>query len=174
MVNFTIDSSYLFWAKDPIRAATDPVWIAPVPNVDGAGSICWGTTDSDSSSLSAKIDDLVNNFFTTTFNEDLGHRTPFGTSLTQWETNSVDPLAWREWVFWNSTSMEVSAIAARMGSAEPTNMAELDPSFLDLPILPPNFTVLRAREWFDGLSAGAQRRLLLATREAELPEEVPA
>jgi hypothetical protein len=176
LINFTVDKSFLFWAREPIRAPNDVVYVAPCPNVDTSGSICWGGTISDSSSLSARLDDLVNNFFTTTFNEDLGHRTPFGNSLLDWETNSTEPLAYRSWPFWDSaTAIPVSGIATHIGEAPPTNIAELNPSHIDLPTLPANFTVARAREWLDGLSDGARRRILMAA--GLLPpvdEEIPA
>lgn len=179
LVDFTVDRSFLFWAKDPIRdGATNYVWIAPVPNVDSNGSICWGSTNSDSRSLSARIDDLVNNFFTTVFNEDLGHRTPFGTSLTEWERASQgDPLAWREWDFWNDHNpMEAKDIPDHMNAAPPTNIAELNPAHINLPELPTNFTVARAQEWLSNLDPGAHRRILaaLATVPAPEPEEAEA
>lgn len=170
LINFTINTSYLFWAKDPIRSPDSPVWVAPCPNVDERGSICWGSTNSDSSSLSARIDDLINNFFTTVFNEDLGHRTPFETSLTKWEEASdFGPLSYRDWTFWdNEPSLPVSEIPDQL-DIHPTNVAQLSPSFIALPELPENFTVARARAWLDNLNDGARRRLnaALALTETE-------
>ena len=163
LVDFTINQSFLFWAKDPFRTPIDPVWPAPCPNVDASGSICWGSTNSDSSSLSARIDDLVNNFYTTVFNEDLGHRTPFGTSLTEWEENSIDALSYRDWPLWDTPAIAVERIAQHMRTAAPTNIAELNPSFIELPDLPENFTLARAQEWIGSLNDGARRRLFAAT-----------
>lgn len=162
LTDFGVRQSFLYWRRDPIRTPSDTLFPARCPNVDGYGSICWGSTNSDSSSLSARIDDLVNNFFTTIFNEDLGHHTPFDTSLTQWETDSENPLAYRDWPMWNSEGIPLSDIAARMGEAPPTNVAELNPTHVDLPVLPTNFTVARAREWLDSLSDGARRRISAA------------
>lgn len=169
--DFTIGGAYLFWAKDAIRTETDLLYPARCPNVDGSGSICWGSTNSDSTSLSARIDDLVNNFYLTVFNEDLGHLTPFDTSLTEWEEASEDPLAWRTWDYWDDVNgRPLNSIAEYLNHAPPTNVAELNPSHIDIPELPGNFTVARAREWLSGLTDGARRRI-----EAALaPEEVPA
>jgi hypothetical protein len=161
--DFSVRESFLYWARDPIRSTSDKMFPALCPNVDEAGSICWGQTQSDSSSLSAQLDDLVNNFFTTTFNEDLGHFTPFGFSLTEWEADSEDPLAHRAWPIWEQdnglTALEVhEALLNR----EPTNIANLNPAYVALPTLPHDFTVARAREWWDSLDEGAQRRLSAA------------
>lgn len=172
--SFTVGRAFLFWAKDAIRDLADTVHPARCPNVDEAGSICWGSTSSDSTSLSARIDDLVNNFYLTIFNEDLGHLTPFGTSLLDWENESDDPLAWRDWDYWNNVrAVPLNEITTYLGSAPPTNMASLDPSFVDMPELPTNFTVARAQTYLESLSPGAHRRLLaaLATVPAPDPEE---
>lgn len=171
--NFTIDRSHLFWAKDPVRSPDDQLWVARCPNVDSGGGICWGSTTSDSSSLSARIDDLVNNFYTTTFNEDLGHLTPFDDSLLRWEADSEDPLAYRNWPMWDGTSRPLSAIHQYLRTAEPTNMAELNPTHVDLPVLPENFTVARAQQWIASLSDGARRRLEAAIASEPIAVEAP-
>lgn len=161
--DFTIGSAYLFWAKDAIRTENDLVHPARCPNVDTSGSICWGSTNSDSASLSARIDDLVNNFYLTIFNEDLGHLTPFGDSLTDWETASADPLAWRQWDYWNNVAgIPISGVAEYIHAAPSTNMAELNPSFVDIPELPQNFTVAHAQDWLSNLDPGALRRIMAA------------
>lgn len=172
LANFTIGSAFLFWAKDPIRTDEDLLYVARCPNVDNAGSICWGSTHSDSSSLSARLDDQVNNFFTTIFNEDLGHMTPFGTSLLAWEENSEDALGWRDWDYWtNARTVPVKEVQEYIGLAPPTNIAELSPSFIDIPALPQNFTVARAQEWLSNLDPGAHRRILAALNTMPEPEE---
>jgi hypothetical protein len=173
LARFTVGHAFLFWAKDPIREPTDTLYLAHCPNVDVSGSICWGSTRSDASSLSAKLDDQVNNFFTTQFNEDLGHTTPFGTSMTLWEANSSDddPLAWRNWDYWDEArAVPVNEVAAHMRLAPPTNIADLNPAFIRLPELPTNFTVARAQEWLNSLEPAARRRLLAAVATTPEPE----
>lgn len=174
LANFTVGAAFLFWAKEPFREPTDTLYVASCPNVDSSGSICWGSTRSDASSLSAKLDDQVNNFFTTIFNEDLGHMTPFGTSMLEWEEASEDPLAWRTWEYWdNARAMTVEEIADHISAAPLTNMAELNPAFVAIPPLPENFTLARAQEYLSSLNPGAHRRLAaaLATVQAPDPEE---
>lgn len=175
IANFTIDDTYLFWAKNALRGPDHPLFPAPVPNVDNAGKICWGGTRADSTSLNARIDDYINNFTTTTFNEDLGHRTPFGHSLTDWEENydANNPLAWHNWDVWQGTPITPLELSKELEPTALPPMAQLNPSYIELPTPPANFTLARAQEYLAGLTPAA--RLRLAAAFANVPtEEVPA
>lgn len=173
LVSFTLDDALLYWSRDTLRGENHQLIPAPVPNVDAQGRICWGSTRAENSSLDARIDDYINNFTTSTFNEDLGHATPFGTSLTEWERNSPpdQPLAWRDWLLWRdmpnaTTPKQMSDNVAR---SELPAIAELNPSFVDLPQPPANFTLARAQEYVAGLTPGARRRLAAVLTQAEVP-----
>lgn len=182
LVNFTIDGTSLYWARETLRSGDHQLIPAPVPNVDITGGICWGNTHAESSSLNARMDDYINNFTSTTFNEDLGHFTPFNHSLTEWERNSTEdnPLGWMTWEIWshnNPTTPNQLAAQSIPGSLQ--NIAEINPSFVDLPTPPENFTIARARQYLDALNPAAQRRFIAAahslTSGVDLtPEEVPA
>jgi hypothetical protein len=165
--SFQVDRSSLFWAPEPYRTEDQLLWVAKCPNVDEDGRICWGGTASHETSLSARIDDLTNNFFVTIFNSHLGHTSPFDHSLTEWEKHSDGLLAHRDWPIWEpNLGTPVTSIAERMLQAKPTNMADLDPSFVNIPPLPENFTVARAQHWIAGLDDGTRRRLLAAVARA--------
>lgn len=174
LVNFTIDGTSLYWARESLRSGDHQLFPAPVPNVDTMGGICWGNTRADNSSLSARIDDYINNFTTTTFNEDLGHFTPFNHSLTEWERNSseANPLSWTTWDVWNQTNATTpSQLAEGMNPGSLQNLAEINPAWVDLPTPPENFTIARAREYLDSLSPSAQRRFIAAAHELILDND---
>lgn len=171
---FTVTRSYLYWAPTPIRSAADRVWPAETMNVGRDASICWGSTQSDSTSLSARLDDLVNNFWITVFNEDLGHATPFGGSLSLWEQNSGAPLSYMDWPMWNERGIPVSDLEGIITSAEPVNLAALDPSYVDLPELPDNFTIARAHQLLNDMPEDTRLRLIAAVNQLPVTEEAPA
>lgn len=174
MTNFTVDGGSLYWRKDPYRHDDPTLVIAPVPNVDNGGGICWGSTARPGRSLSEHLDALVNEFFLTQFNEDLGHRTPFGTSLTEWERNSQSGLDFLSWPFWDSDqahSVTMESIwTQNIGGARLPNMADINPSFVEIPPLPEDFTVARAQQWLAQLNPGQRRRLSAAITLNEEPE----
>lgn len=173
---FTIGNTGLFWRKETFRNAdADFFHIAAVPNVDTGGGICWGSTITPQGSLSEHIDAMINTFFTSTFNQDLGHRTPFGTSLTQWEKDSEQPLNYLNWELWNEeTNVNIEQLWAIFAQDQvpPVNMAELNPAYVDIPELPQNFTVLRAREWLQSLTPQHRARLAVALQPLDVAEEV--
>lgn len=162
LARFGISRHYLFWARDPISEPSSPIWRALCPNIDETGSICFGGTPSDSTSLAAKVDDLVNNFFTTTFNEDLGHATPFEGSLLDWERDSETPMSYRNWPLWEEPPLRVEQLPSYVHETPITPIAEINPTHVNLPELPENFTVLRARRWLQQLDEGARRRITYA------------
>lgn len=167
LTNFTIGNTALYWRKEPFRdAATDQFYIAQCPNIDTAGGICWGGTINPEGSLSAHVDAMINEFFTTQFNEDLGHRTPFGHSLIQWEDDSQTPLSYLGWPMFGTRGLgqtiENIWNTWAHNRAPIPNMAELNPAFVDIPELPQNFTVLRARQWLDTLPAQTRTRFVAA------------
>jgi hypothetical protein len=169
--DFTIANSRLFWAKDAIRALTDKLVVAPCPNVDTDGRICWGSTAVPETHLSARIDGLVNAFWTTQFNEHLGHNTPFRGSMTEWEKHSEGIAPHRAWPIWDTIrSLTAKDVIEALRAGGATNPADLDPSYMVVPELPQNFTVARAREWVEQLPEGARRRLMLAITDIPLPD----
>lgn len=170
--NFTVDGNQLFWRPLPLTAEDDWLYPAATPNVDTGGGLCWGGTlyGADNTSLVQRINAMVNSFAHTNFNEDLGHRTPFGHSLARWVENSEDPLAFMNWDYWNDPenttelrqpAFRLSDLAEHIGG-ERLPIAEINPSFVSIPELPDNFTVARARELIGALNEGARRRLIAA------------
>lgn len=174
--DFVIDESLLYWARDQWGAITDRLWAAPVPNVTESGSICWGNTNATNASLAARIDDYINTFTATIFNEDLGHNTPFDRSLTTWEANSEPGSLWRDWAFWDDPGDHLTTTItdiAEMQRRPPINMATLNPAFITPPDIPQDFTAARAREYLAGLTRPALQRIAAISAEM-VAEEVPA
>jgi hypothetical protein len=178
-VNFTVDGNLLYWRPLPLTSEDDWLYPAAVPNVDPGGGICWGGTlhHADNTSLVQRINAMVNSFAHTTFNEDLGHRTPFGTSLTRWVESSADPLAHLSRAYWQNperptdlrrAAFQLQNINHQIGG-ERLPIAEINPSFVAIPELPDNFTVARAREYLRQLPEGPRRRMIAAV--ASLDEQ---
>lgn len=175
--NFTMDGYNLYWRKMPFTQPDDRLWVAAVPNVNDGGGICWGGTldFAPNDNMAVRVNAMVNNFAHTTFNEDLGHRTPFGHSLTQWEQDSENPLNFMNWDYWeNGRSFPATEIMDLM-MQQPLPIAQINPFHIDIPPLPENFTVGRARQWINGLDEGTRRRILLAITETaeDLGEPIP-
>lgn len=173
LIDFTVHRSRLYWAKKAIHTVDDELFIAPAPNVDELGYICWGGTGADTTHLHGRMDHLVNNFWSTVFNEHLGHQTPFGGSLTEWEANSegIEPhLQWDWWDSRRARKITVKDVMITAHDGTEINLASLDPSWTNMPDLPQNATVGRFREWIDSLPEGARRRLLLATQDVTIPD----
>jgi hypothetical protein len=173
--NFTVDGASLWFRREPIREYTDTLIPAQVPNVDSGGGICWGSTVRPQNSLSAHIDAMINEFFHTTFNEDLGHRTPFGTSLLEWERNSVNPMAYYNWPMWEEEfdAITLNDLWQRNIHGIPApDVMQLNPSFVEMPELPPEFTVLYAKEWLAALPEAARNRMITAATQVQ--EQVTA
>ena len=178
-VNFGIVSSMLMWRPSTLRSEKDDLWYAAIPNVDQGGGICWGSTSADTSSLSARIDELTNSFAITQFNGDLGLRTPdYGSSYAQWEKASEDPLVYMKWTFWDRAKAARNVITAKalfdrlMGTTNPKEMtiADFDQSFVELPTPPVNFTIARATEWLNSLSDAQKLRIIGAVNLAKKPK----
>jgi len=175
MHDFVIDNVLLYWARDQFRSPQDRLLPAPAPNVDTDGRICWGGTRVTNNSLSERVDDYINSFSTTTFNDHLGHLTPFDTSLTEWERQSPadNPMAWRDWPMWTERTNYITVDQIpHEEPAGPIPTARLDPSYIELPPVPQNFTLARAREYLMGLNENARNRFILAA--LRLADEMPA
>lgn len=171
--DFAIDGAYLYWTRDPIRSLNDHILPAKIPNINTSGSICWGYTRADTTSLSARIDHQVKTFEHTTFNNHLNMPRPNGVlSYDQWERESRDnPLYYLNWEEWqnlaNAGHTVQSLLQARGVTIDGTGDAALD-----LPEPPRLFTVGRAREWARAIEP-QQRRVILAAIQHELTETTP-
>lgn len=176
--DFVIDNTLLYWSREQFRTTQQQLLPARAPNVDEDGRICWGYTRAVNTSLSERVDDYINNFSTTTFNEHLGHVTPFGTSLTEWETQSPadNPLAWRDWPIWEQQAGRFITVdqIPHETPATPLEAAQLDPTYIELPPVPQNFTIARAREYLLGLAEPARQRLILAVQAFTEEQTAPA
>lgn len=168
---FTVYDGQLFFRKTPYTETDTLLWPAATPNVDDAGGICWGATVHPHPTMAEHIDAMVNEFFVSVFNEDLGHFTPFGHSLTEWEENSEPFGAWMDWPYWDNVAPRtLDQVIADFGDGLPRerDMYTLNPAFVELPEMPENFSVARAVEWLNGLRPEQRHRIVLAaSRTAE-------
>lgn len=169
--NFSIDSVRVYWSRDQIRKLSDNLWIAKMPNLQGGGEVCWGTTRADTTSLAARIDQQVKTFHRTPFNNHLTLPVPHGmTSYDDWEKNSVDPLAYLNWTEWQQPP--VGTVEALMGTAGFTGqqLTGDGEAVWNVPEPPTVFTFGRAREWAKELGTREPRlkRVFLAAIIEEL------
>lgn len=96
-----LDDYRVFWSKNRYNApdATDMIR-ALVPNVYSDGRICFGSTGANANqSIADRLNQTVNEFYRTTFNNDLGIPYPNGwRGFRAWATATIkDPLGWMTW-----------------------------------------------------------------------------
>jgi len=76
---------YLFWAKHQITTTNDPaLFAANLPNISKSGDICLGDNGTDQITPDAKINDLVYDFYHSTFNDDLGFGSGICLNTNNW------------------------------------------------------------------------------------------
>lgn len=70
---YVMENTYLYWSPSRLQNWGDYVYPAQLPNINDNGSICWGDVSSNNDSFAAKINELVNTFYQSEFNDDWGH-----------------------------------------------------------------------------------------------------
>lgn len=158
--NFTITDVHFYARPRPVTANDNSLWVMPLANVYGDGRICWGTTTASTGSLAERINDQVNMFTSTTFNNDLGLNTPNAyDSYDAWEKASSDPTCFTAWEEFTRTP------PVTLANFSPEPLPDLRAVF-NVPPPPPIFTIGRAREWFTTITLPQRRAFLLAMQRA--------
>ena len=156
----------VFWAKsryaDPAVSDMIP---AMLPNVYGDGRICFGSTGANANqSLADRLDETVNGFFTSQFNDDLAIIRPNGArSWRQWERMTANnPTGWVEWDDWdpNVGRHQMYSLDVFQGNVNTTHrfspMIAADP----IPAIELGATFGRAYEWVERLDNNQRARLM--------------
>jgi hypothetical protein len=161
----TITESQLFWRPTRLRHGNDDLWQAKIPNVGESAVICWGGVPSDivSRALGERVDELINTFFGSDFNDDLGWNTPaaFDGDFDAWANSSeYEYPDWSDFSGYGDTTLE--SILAQV--ATPHNPVTFGPT-----APPPVFTVNAARQWARNATT-RERRVFLAGIAAAIDE----
>lgn len=72
------------WSNDRITSLDEPLYPMTIPNMNGQGYPCWGDTGTGEQTVRARIDDLVNNFYSSDFNCDYGPNSGGFETLSAW------------------------------------------------------------------------------------------
>lgn len=165
-IRFTIKDVILYWRNAPLRKPTDGLWVAKIPNLYEGGGICWGDTTADTTTLAARVDDQIKNFFIHGFTNHLGMKRPVNdvSSFTDWETQSAkNPVFWTGWEEWKTPANKTFADLST--SIQLPTVGETPTTILDLPEPPRVFGIGRAREWTATLDPRARRVIAQAIAE---------
>lgn len=105
-VDWSITSTRIFYSKEEYKDMNSKFIVAPLPNLSSAGEVCWGSTGAGfNQSLAKQLDERVNNWYVSEFNDDLdsGIRYPYGEpNMKRWvEESAADPMSWRNWPEFN-------------------------------------------------------------------------
>jgi len=99
-IKYYINRSFVLWSKKRITSLNDPCGIARLPNVYGdANGICFGGVYSKVVDHIQRMDDLVNSFYGSKFNDDLGLRVPYKSMEVWQEKTEQNPFCWMGWRF---------------------------------------------------------------------------
>lgn len=167
--DFRLDQGFYLWRNEKLTSMDDRLWRGKVPNVDNGSWICWGYTRHDTSSLAERINDMVKNFSSTTFNYHLDAPKPNKyRSYTAWEEDSLkDPLCYLNWDEWTSDQTVVGTVSQFFTRHVDTPLgpvADLSRSTDVIPEPPAQFTVARALDWMNNLPEHRRAQFLHALR----------
>lgn len=169
--NWDLYDIHIYWAKEQIANLDQKVITALVPNVYDDGSICFGDTGTNPyQPLADRIDQIINDFYLTSFNNDLELRWPWG-DLERWIDESENNRhCWKDFPEWD---FEAGYVGYPLSDIFTRNLDRSAPRTLGNDIPPLTFlpTFGRTREWLDGLT-NAQRLRLRAEIEA-MADEAP-
>lgn len=188
----SLDDSLVYHTNQKVMDGNSRLWAAFLPNVYSDGRICYGSTGvSPNQPLSQRIDQLVNEWYLTTFNNDLidGRRRPFPfephpkSSLLPWATATREQgaSAWLSFPEWDmTTGYNDEAPNWTVEEAFNSDVSRMSPmTFTEaIPAIPVPATFGRTEEWLRGLSAVQRGRLLssltvLQTENPALVEVTP-
>ena len=140
---------------------------ALLPNVYEDARICFGSTGADAyQPLADRLDQIVNEFYVSTFNNDLTIRRPNGwRGWANWERmTTTNPMGWMTWPDWTTRTAtswtERCAQFVNGLDTRNTPMASADP----IPDVPLGATFGRINEWFNEMDVHQRRRLIVTAQ----------
>lgn len=178
----------IFHTNEKVRNLNSRLWTAFLPNVYEDGRICFGSTGADISlSLSDRVDELVNTWYMTEFNNDvIGGRThpmpfnaPFPTpGFRPWveATATLGAAAWTTFPEWNNTTSSQRAAGPTSFTVQELFHVPLDrlaPITMQeaIPPLALPMTFGRTEDWLRSLTPLQRRQI--ATGITHIATETP-
>jgi len=178
--NWSIYSTRIFSAKEQYKDINSPMIVAPLPNLSADGEVCWGSTSVPlRQSLADQLDQKVNEWYLSDFNDDLDGnvRLPYGeTSLKRWVTESRESAnSWRNWPEWEDARRQVTVKSLLEHAGVETPFAE---KFISDGFIPPANMPLTYGAWDEwwALVNSAQRLRALRSLEnliQDMPDFAP-
>lgn len=143
-------------------------YVAFLPNIYSvSGEICFGSTGAPVGSLADQVDDIVNNFYLTEFNDHLDRTDmvwPYGGSnFKNWveATEVKGAAAYKTFPEWDNGARTKFTMADLIGTSSKLRTERIEGSVV-IPEIPSPMTFGRAEEWFKNLSKQDRGRLKIA------------
>lgn len=144
-----INEILLYWRPTRLQdLENDLLWPAKVPNVDSHGLICFGGMSSVNSSLSDKVNDLINNFYASEFNTDMGLNLPG--SLTTLQNVATDVLGAPQYNLFSDPTDAVTWTRIRQAASASERLTAI-PSLAAVQTQPSRWTGPTIRRWAQDL-----------------------
>jgi len=146
------------WMKEPFNNLNQLGWAARMPNMYGDSRICFGANSINGSlPLGSYIDQSVNTFWTSEFNQDLENRWPYDT-MKQWE--DAPDGDWENWAVWsNGLGKPVRDMMKRFDEDMDWTDPVADSVSLPIPPLPMSATFDNLDRWIAELTPENRARL---------------
>lgn len=159
--NWQLEDYRVYMTNTPVTDATSKLWHPCLPNIFNDERICFGSTAPPATQrYGDRVDNIINEFFVSQFNNDLTIYFPakYG-GWTGWTRAASDPFDWVDWPEWTNGQERT---LAQILDVERTN--RLDPILTNngIPELPLGMTFGRAEEWLTGLTDSQRAHLLRA------------
>lgn len=176
--SWSLEDYRIYWSNKKYSNPTEADMItALLPNVYDDARICFGSTGADAyQPLADRLDQIINEFYVSTFNHDLTIHRPNGwRGWRAWERmTETNPMGWLTWPDWDQRpKVSWESLCARW-QQDPSQrfayMASADP----IPEVPLGATFGRINEWLTEMDPTLRRRLMIAISSAELPEPAVA
>lgn len=176
---WSISTGHIFMSKDKYNGTETPLMVAPLPNVNATGEICWGSTAANRrQNLADQIDERVNGWYLSEFNDHLDRhiRFPYGEkNMGRWvRETETNPMAWRDWPEWDLTDRRFTVKTLLEQQGREFTMLERYPAAEFIPPAPLPMTFGRWEEWAADIPSDQRFRLLttLNNMAADNPETV--
>lgn len=166
--SFAIDNYKCLHSREKFSKLPGEFRVAFLPNIyHDSGEICFGATGAPVGSLADQVDDIVNSFYLTEFNDDLDRSEmvwPFGgNNLKNWveATEKMGTAAYKNMPEWDNSARRKFTIDDLIGSASKIRTTKIEGSVI-IPEIPTPMTFGRAEEWLRNLSPQDRGRIKVA------------
>lgn len=171
---WSLDDYRVYARPRPLTGWSDPLWRAPLPNLFNDDRICFGSTAPNAAqTIANRLQHIINEFWVTPFNSDLGTNLPRGfDNFRTWERASTESNDFTSWEHFDSGySRGTVASILDVEYASRTVPVSLDNSIPEIPIRP---TFGSAAEWLLGLTDVQRSRLIRAMEIVQTENPIDA